>query len=147
MAAVSLAIIGKDSEPLYIREFFNERSTHHDSIKSEEDLFGLPPTEGSTQDEADLSKSVHCSLRQQFILHASLDRFEQLAGPTPGYAWRSQGVSGSDAMFVGLLCPIEDLRVYGKCIRLCSDDGLSTDTVDFLSLKAGARISFRVQAT
>lgn len=54
------------------------------------------------------------ALRLQFILHDALDRFEQLEGPPPGYAWRTgSGVSGADAMFVGLLQPVEELLVYG----------------------------------
>ena len=70
-----------------------------------------------------------CSLKQQFILHSALDRFVHLAGPPPGYNWRSQGVMGVDANFVGLLCPIEDFRVYGyvtatkmKIIVVVEDD-------------------------
>jgi hypothetical protein len=115
MTAISLAIVAKSSEPLYIKEFFDEGSKHEGDLISEEELFGLPaPTENSNESSSN-KQHPDCSLRQQFILHAALDRFEQLDGPPPGYAWRSPGVSGADAMFVGLLCPVEDMRVYGEC--------------------------------
>lgn len=110
MTAVSLAIIGKNSEPLYLKEFFDENAPS----ASEEELFGLPPRENNTA-SSDADKTAGCSLRQQFLLHAALDRFEQLAGPPPGCAWRTQGVSGTDAMWAGLLCPVEDMRIYGRC--------------------------------
>jgi hypothetical protein len=121
MTAISLAIVGKSSEPLYIKQFFDEGSSNEADLLSEEELFGLAaPTENNNEESslsnASLSnKHPDCSLRQQFILHAALDRFEQLDGPPPGYAWRVPGVSGADAMFVGLLCPVEDMRVYGEC--------------------------------
>lgn len=98
MSVVSLAIVGKNNTPLYLREF------DVDAI-DEAELFGLT---------ASTVSSSHCSVKQQFILHAALDKFEQLAGPPPGCAWRTPGVTGTDAMFVGVLCPVEDMRVYGK---------------------------------
>jgi len=116
MAAIALAVIGKNSEPLYIKEFYDDRSST--DLLSEEELFGLPPP--AERKTSTKSKSIDCSLRQQFILHAALDRFEQLSGPPPGYAWRKPGVTGTDAMFVGLLCPVEDLRVYGKSSIIAS---------------------------
>jgi hypothetical protein len=105
MAAIALAILGKRNEPLYLREF---HSDHHEPAISEEELFGLEPS-------ADEQPSQHeeCSVKQQFILHAALDRFDQIIA---GGQWRKQGVAGTDAMFVGLLCPVEDMRVYGECV-------------------------------
>jgi trafficking protein particle complex subunit 2 len=119
MAAISLAIVGKNNEPLYLREFQDENG-HGDEIPYES-LFGLTslsPTSSSQPDanapSSSTSPMVDCSLRQQFILHAALDRLEHLAGPPPGYGWRvKSGATGTDGMFVGLLAPIEELRVYG----------------------------------
>ena len=108
MTAISLALIGKNNDPLYLRDF-DEKSSR-DLLSEEEELFGLSPREHSTT----RSGGPSCSLRQQFLLHSALDRFEQLAGPPPGCAWRAQGVTGTDAMWVGLLCPVEDMRIYGK---------------------------------
>ena len=133
MAAVSLAILGKDGEPLYIKEFRDDDEDADggagggsaSKAVAEEELFGLPaPPASASFDEDDgvgaargrrhQGGAFDCSVRQQFILHAALDRFDQLSGPPPGCAWRRQGATGRDAMFAGLLCPVEDLRVYGK---------------------------------
>ncbi|GKZ01437.1 trafficking protein particle complex subunit 2-like protein [Mayamaea pseudoterrestris] len=102
MAAIALAILGKKNEPLYLREF---QSNHHDSAVTEEELFGLESAADDHQSEAE-----KCSVKQQFILHAALDRFDQIVSRGQ---WRKQGDAGTDAMFVGLLCPVEDMRVYG----------------------------------
>ena len=112
MSVISLAVIGKSGEPLYLKEFHDEGSSLSDLV-SEEELFGLSSKQ-PVEDPPSTSGSS-CSLRQQFLLHAALDRFEQLAGPPPGCAWRAPGVTGADAMWVGLLCPVEDMRIYGKC--------------------------------
>ena len=120
MSAISLAVIGKNNEPLYIKEFVDleNRCVAEQHLVSDEELFGLPRVDASSrkpQQQQQQHAAVHnyCSLRQQFILHAALDRFEHLSGPHPGFAWRAPGVSGTDAMWVGLLCPVEDMRVYG----------------------------------
>jgi hypothetical protein len=110
MAATSLAIIGKNNEPIYMREFADESGTAE--YISEEHLFGLPAAAHDVN--GSLVGGFHCSIRHQFMLHAALDRFEQLAGPPPGYGWRKSGASGTDGMFVGLLCPVEEMRVYGE---------------------------------
>lgn len=109
MSVQSLAVIGKNNEPIYIKEFLDD----DDGIRQyenfpEEELFGLKLTS---------HRHVECSIRQQFILHAALDRFDQLSGPPPGCAWRDPGVAGADAMFVGLLCPVDDMRVFGKLMQ------------------------------
>jgi hypothetical protein len=109
MAAISLAIIGKNNEPLYMREFSDDTGTTENL--SEENLFGLPAAKNGNGSSIG---GFECSIRHQFIHHAALDRFEQLAGPLPGVGWRKPGVSGTDGMFVGLLCPVEEMRVYGE---------------------------------
>lgn len=126
MAAISLSVIGKNDEPLYVRQFDEVLSA---DLMSEELLFGLQSIEPSK--EAINGDSTLCSARHQFVMHAALDRFEQLAGPLPGYGWRKPGASGVDGMFVGLLCPIEDLRVYGyvtttriKILLVVEDDAV-----------------------
>mmetsp|Transcript_25352 Transcript_25352/g.37435 ORF Transcript_25352/g.37435 Transcript_25352/m.37435 type:complete len:187 (+) Transcript_25352:14-574(+) len=120
MALISFAIVGKNNEPLFMKEFRDESAT--DAIP-EAELFGLTVSTGNTDGFSKRAKE--CSLRQQFILHSALDRFEELAGPPPGFGWREPGSTGTDAMWVGLLCPVEEMRVYGY---------MSTTKVKFLAV-------------
>jgi hypothetical protein len=126
MAAISIAIVGKDNEPLYMKEFPQDNNKHDDHTIMLNDhnnydcLFGLvsPPSSSSLPSSSSSSSlpssQIECSIKQQFILHSALDRLEQLGGPPPGYGWRVQsGASGTEGMFVGLLLPVEEMRVYG----------------------------------
>ena len=116
MAAISLAILGKDNVPVYMKEFADPDARSYEDDLSDHELFGL----SSSYPAANLSKSggSTCTSRHQFILHAALDRFEQLAGPPPGYGWRKTPTAtiGNDGMFVGLLAPSGSLRVYGTSV-------------------------------
>mmetsp|Transcript_25022 Transcript_25022/g.38568 ORF Transcript_25022/g.38568 Transcript_25022/m.38568 type:complete len:204 (+) Transcript_25022:318-929(+) len=111
MSLRSVAIVGKNNKPLYIREI----GTNDDGGDfTEDDLFGISSHESSgSENNNDIPNNSATCLKQQFILHSALDRFEELAGPLPGYGWRKPGSTGTDAMWVGLLCPVEDMRVYG----------------------------------
>ena len=60
------------------------------------------------------------SLTQQLVLHASLDRFEEKLASRPNNGgparWRSPGSMGTNAMWMGELCQVEErLTVYGYC--------------------------------
>ena len=100
MSVVSVSIIGRSNEPLYVREF------REDEAPTENDIFGI-----SLDDNASPDAGV-CSVRQQCILQEGLERLEHI--DIPGFFWRTAGAVGSDAHFVGCLFPIEDLRVYGE---------------------------------
>lgn len=113
MAMLSLAIVGKNNEPLFLREFREESAGGFLNDVPEAELFGLTVSSSGGLTDGFSSKAKECSLRQQFILHAALDRFDELSGPPPGFAWRAPGSTGTDAMWVGLLCPVEEMRVYG----------------------------------
>jgi hypothetical protein len=131
MAAISFAILGKNNEPLYVREFLD----HPQGSRrvSDDDLFGLSHCADSGKYQSQDAETpfatttaerrkpgafgrLECSIQQQFILHSAVDRFEELSGPS-GYGWRSPGVTGTEAMFVGLLEPVENTRVYGTYDR------------------------------
>lgn len=115
MAAVSLAIVGKDNKPLYMREFIEEIG----AVPDEAALFGLESTttlnarNSSNTSSLSSAPKFPCSLKQEFLLHAALDLFEELAGPPPGYGWRNR--KDASGMFVGLLNPEDEVRVYGYC--------------------------------
>ncbi len=58
------------------------------------------------------------SLTQQLVLHASLDRFEEMASKSNkggAVRWRTPGSTGANAMWMGLLCEVEEKwTVYGE---------------------------------
>jgi hypothetical protein len=117
MAALSLAIIGKNNEPLYMKEF---REAGLSQEMDDATLFQLAT--GPLSSHTDLPGGFDCSVRHQFILHAAVDRLEQLAGPLPGYGWKQSVTAhhGIEGCFVGLLTPVEDMRVYGTCDDTCT---------------------------
>lgn len=113
MALVSFAVVGRENEPLYLRDFDKDEASPAEGegagfaeASPEDDPFGF-----FTKSDARANES--CSLHHQFIIHAALDRFEEITGPMAGNRWRTPGATGSNAMWVGLLCPIEEVRVYG----------------------------------
>ena len=122
MSLVSLCIVGKDNEPLYLRDFVQTKtksgteSENETESPSTYDPFGF-------FDKGTENSPVSCSLQYQFLMHAALDRFEELTGPNHGGGggnqnynhnrWRTPGSTGNDAMWVGLLCPVDNFRVYG----------------------------------
>lgn len=109
MTLISLAIVGKRNEPLFLKEFRDD-VTSMDIPEAE--LFGLAVQSGMGTDGFS-ARAKECSLKQQFILHAALDRFDELLGVGGDHSWRDPNATGADAMWVGLLCPVEDMRVYG----------------------------------
>ena len=103
MSVVSLAIINRENEPLYVREFGESESA------LQTDIFGLGPADSAS------SFAGECSIRQQFILQEGLERLVHVDGP--GFFWRAAGATGNDAKFVGLLFPSEEFRVYGTSMK------------------------------
>ena len=117
MTLVSLAVVGRDNEPLYLRDFGSipaatdaasaqQQQQQQQQQQNDDDAFGFFSHEGKGANDS-------CSLRHQFIIHAALDRYEEMTGSSSGVGWRNPGAVGNNAMWVGLLCPIEELRVYG----------------------------------
>eukprot|EP00568_Trieres_chinensis_P005023 CAMPEP_0183296030 /NCGR_PEP_ID=MMETSP0160_2-20130417/3759_1 /TAXON_ID=2839 ORGANISM="Odontella Sinensis, Strain Grunow 1884" /NCGR_SAMPLE_ID=MMETSP0160_2 /ASSEMBLY_ACC=CAM_ASM_000250 /LENGTH=197 /DNA_ID=CAMNT_0025457597 /DNA_START=42 /DNA_END=635 /DNA_ORIENTATION=+ len=143
MALVSLAVVGRENEPLYLRDFKPSGGSAIGGVaaagpeadaEDAEDPFGF-----FSKSEARANDSS--SLRHQFIIHAALDRFEEITGS--GNRWRTPGATGSNAMWVGLLCPIEDVRVYGyltntsiKFMAVIEDGGNSRQPLRESELKS-----------
>eukprot|EP00549_Striatella_unipunctata_P016913 CAMPEP_0118720516 /NCGR_PEP_ID=MMETSP0800-20121206/30152_1 /TAXON_ID=210618 ORGANISM="Striatella unipunctata, Strain CCMP2910" /NCGR_SAMPLE_ID=MMETSP0800 /ASSEMBLY_ACC=CAM_ASM_000638 /LENGTH=179 /DNA_ID=CAMNT_0006628161 /DNA_START=13 /DNA_END=552 /DNA_ORIENTATION=- len=108
MALVSVAIIGKDGEPLFLQDYEGSKEVKRNTDNG----FGLDSSFGlAGEGLLPFELEDASSLRHQFLIHGSLDRFEELADPKK--KWRPQGASGSNAMWVGLLYPVENLRLYG----------------------------------
>ena len=77
----------------------------------------------STEDDSDpfgfFTENSHAmSLTNQLVLHASLDRFEEMARSSNGAVrWRMPGSNGANAMWMGRLCEVEERwNVYGECL-------------------------------
>ena len=120
MAAIGLAVIGKNNEPLYVQEFLSEHETEEDEAV----LFGLKPL--STNSIETQTVSGKC----WFALHAALDRLEQLTKTLDNKKKTIQGGGGKNNNFVGLLLPLDATRVYGyltnshiKIVVLVEDEG------------------------
>mmetsp|Transcript_32723 Transcript_32723/g.37131 ORF Transcript_32723/g.37131 Transcript_32723/m.37131 type:complete len:230 (+) Transcript_32723:143-832(+) len=154
MAAICLAVIGKNNSPLYIRTFLSDDVGGDNNINDESQqkndydddfyLFGIESVVSTTSIKSTLTSmpiSAHndnendndtssssfynsCSVRQRFVVHAALDRLEQLTQAP------DNGKKTNKNNFVGLLLPIEETRVYGyvtntqiKFILMVEDDG------------------------
>ena len=137
MSVISLAVINKNRQPIYMKEFSGGSSTTGTGSGSDDDLqlFGISSTSSSPTNVLDNKTTTldshvtrcDCSTRQQFIIYDALDYMEQWiesnstshpnSNATPQQQQQHQ--SAHDAMFAGLLCPIEDMRVYGKNVTFC----------------------------
>lgn len=129
MSLVTLAIVGKDDAPLYLRDFdCDDHENHSPSIatatqqqqreksmrndfgkEEEEDTFGFFETNTKNMNESS-------SLKHQFVMHSALDRCEELVFPDPGGATTSTtriSSIGPNSMWIGLLGSIGETKVYG----------------------------------
>lgn len=104
----------------------NVGNSDTDGVDEDDDdpfgFFGSSTTSSSSQVAIDTTSkgvvSAPMSLTQQLVLHASLDRFEEKmaarsnnGGPA---RWRSPGAMGTNAMWMGMLCEVEErLSLYG----------------------------------
>ena len=106
MVALSLAVVDRNNRPLYLEEFVDPTSPP----PSDEEMMGIgvaPSVQGGGD-----GGGGRCSIRHQFILLAALDRMDTLIG--------LQADGKRDGMFLGLLMPVEEMRVYGAwCVCVC----------------------------
>jgi hypothetical protein len=153
MSVISIAIIGKNRQPIYMKEFRSDKSIKSINDNDDDDdlqLFGISSLSSSSpssnnhhvlgdanhhhvqqfttlmmsdnyKHNDNISRCYDCSVRQQFILHDAMDYMEQWIQHNRDSPTQQQQVllssspsqNAHDAMFAGLLCPIEDMRVYG----------------------------------
>lgn len=88
----------------------NNHAINTDTTKEDEDEASDP---FGFFNESHHSSSM--SLTNQLVLHASLDRFEEMAQSSSGAVrWRMPGSYGANAMWMGRLCEVEERwNVYG----------------------------------
>lgn len=185
MSLISLAIIGKDNEPLYLRDFqlkplpssatsstspstTEENNQEEKLLENDNNIKETTTTINNEEDEekkeendpfgffsCDKLPGESSSLRHQFLYHTALDIFDELLNISTSTSSSSASaqlgnVSGgglnttssvntnfkpqqsttsllgsntttssntgnvvSDSMWIGLLCPLEEMRIYG----------------------------------
>ena len=101
----------------------HQKEQIHDEIDDDDDPFGFFSNSNNTElssssTAATTSTSIPAmSLTQQLVLHASLDRFEEMASRSNkggSVRWRIPGSNSANAMWMGLLCQVEERwDVYG----------------------------------
>jgi len=110
MALIHLAVVGKENEPLYLRDL-KCQSTEETSVTNPEEDNNLPDPFGFFSEENSPCESA--SFHHMFLIHAALDRLHEITKEDSKWRSAQESNTGSDAFWVGLLCPIEDLRIYG----------------------------------
>mmetsp|Transcript_18384 Transcript_18384/g.37622 ORF Transcript_18384/g.37622 Transcript_18384/m.37622 type:complete len:190 (+) Transcript_18384:193-762(+) len=112
MGIVGLAVVGKNNSPLYAREFLSDETAdgYDDDRDDEAVLFGLTPRENENDDHSHSERASNgCCW---FVVHAALDRLEQLTLTTDGKK-KILPTIGTNNNFAGLLFSSVDTRVYG----------------------------------
>lgn len=123
MSLITLAIVGKDNTPLYLRDFddhvyhskLKQKQQQHNSIRSDyeeeenNDTFGFFESNTEKMNESS-------SLKRQFVMHSALDRCEELVSSDSGGASSSPiriSSIGPNSMWIGFLGSIGETNVYG----------------------------------
>lgn len=97
MALLCLAIVGKENEPLYLRDFQKGDSIDPASTSEQEECFGFGRAPTALNDSL--------SLEQEFKMHASIDQLEERLNEESSRAGMTK--------WIGKLCPMEDTMIYG----------------------------------
>jgi len=104
MAALSLAIVGKDNAPIFTKDFVPPEDDC--SLDEAYMLFGVEHDESNQQPSSSASSSA--SWKHQFGYQKALDRLEQLTTQPDGKKKLPHNKN-----FVGVLIPLEEKLVYG----------------------------------
>ncbi|GFH47489.1 hypothetical protein CTEN210_03964 [Chaetoceros tenuissimus] len=104
MSLSTFAVIGKDNSPLYLKEFPKESEvskteTSQDTTDNQSDPFGFFEVKN------EINKTM--SLKNKFLIHSALDRFEEIEEST------EKQQSGANKMWIGLLGSFDEKKVYG----------------------------------
>ena len=130
---VSIALIGRNNEPLYLRDFTNNISSSKGTSNAityneEDDPFGfMVSSSSSSLGSGNGTAHNHSCLRHQFMVHAALDAFDEQVmmrqasiveanNNAAGSAGNSNANNNPEIMsdgYMGFIAPMEELRVYG----------------------------------
>jgi hypothetical protein len=136
MSLLGLAIIGKSNEPLYLCDcdLDNNNTGTATTTTDQEDRFGFIDATRARGPTDSLS------LERQFMMHAALDRLEEITGASNRHngsmVGRNMTVTAGQPHWMGLLTRVDDelLSVYGyvtatniKFLALMSNDSNNSD--------------------
>ncbi|KAG7358598.1 Sedlin [Nitzschia inconspicua] len=113
MSLHCLALLGNKNEPLYLcspsTDVDVEKSPHDDSaLDDDHDVFGFLEDMAESSSERKTRKP---SIRLETMIHASLDRLEEILGaPRKGISY---GKFKRGSHWLGCICPIEEFEIYG----------------------------------
>jgi hypothetical protein len=120
MSLSSLVIVGKGNVPLYLRGFDEETEQGGcvsssnpmdvDDVADDHNASTSDDPFGFFQSKVSKPKNDSCSLTQQFMIHAALDRFEEL---TKTEHLKGRPSVGPTAMWLGLLDCYDEIKCYG----------------------------------
>jgi hypothetical protein len=116
MSLVTIAVVGKENVPLYLRDFTaQEESSLYSGFTDDDEDFGAQETEEMEDPfgffESKKSKpNDSSSLKHQVIVHSALDRFDEL---TKLENMKDRPTVGLNSMYIGLLGCYDELKVYG----------------------------------
>mmetsp|Transcript_19838 Transcript_19838/g.28962 ORF Transcript_19838/g.28962 Transcript_19838/m.28962 type:complete len:213 (-) Transcript_19838:226-864(-) len=127
MSLITVAVIGKDNNPLYLRDFVDNDSPYSyspaqdalSSMSDEDDPFGFFTESSSTKNSDQHYMNDSSSLKNQFLIHSALDRLEEMEDDSAagmgstrsGEAKRSS--VGPNSMWIGSLGCFDETKVYG----------------------------------
>ena len=101
MALVSLAVFSKENELAYAKDF-----QEYQRLDPLDDPFALLG-QSNQKDGANNS----CSVRHEFIYYSAIDRLNDI--------FQKKRSTNDNSMWLGLMLPVDELRVYGKGICIC----------------------------
>jgi len=110
MSLITFAVIGKDNAPLYLRDFVDASTSFYEQGEASFDSNGDDEQDdpfGFFEQKRQLNQSS--CLKNQFIIHSALDRFEEL--DDSNMVQQRQGLA---KMWIGSLGIIDETKVYGK---------------------------------
>lgn len=114
MSIVALAVISRQGNPLYLRDYADDSNLLFDlsgqSGDDDDDIFGddiIPIKETSSKQKEEWP----CRLKYQFVLHSASQKLEDVLR---GDQWKAPGASGMESCWVGFLCSSDNFRAYGE---------------------------------
>uniref|UniRef100_A0A7S1BMD0 Trafficking protein particle complex subunit n=1 Tax=Corethron hystrix TaxID=216773 RepID=A0A7S1BMD0_9STRA len=126
-ALACLAVLDRQNAPLYVRGDFSSFFGSSPSFDGEEpdgsvsDSRGIGGAASAEAGGGPTPPAVNfASLRHQFMIHAALDHIDEKVRDIISLGGQT---NNNDMMYLGFLCPVEEMRLYGECHDPHDGDG------------------------